>query len=152
VRWIGGGLLAVLLAILIAWVVGRQQASAERDRLETALQAAEVRLNVLEARRLLHHAILQLEARNFGSAQQHAERATRFLEASKDGAGDETTETVLTQLKEFRTSVDPDVGRQVATLVHLARALDDRIPVPEQPYGLTPAAPLAEQAVSAPAK
>lgn len=145
-------MLAVVLAVFIAWLAGARQGSVERERLEAELASAEVRLNVLEARRLLHQAIFQLEARNFGSAQERAERAARFLEASKDGAGDAATETILVQLKEFRTSVDPDVGRQVATLVHLTRALDDRLPVPEQPYGLAPATAPESQTLSAPAE
>lgn len=38
--------------------------------------------------------------------------------------------------REFRTRVDPDIGKQIGILVALARTLDEQFPPPERPYGV----------------
>lgn len=146
-----------LLAVFIAWHAGKYAGSAQQQRLEANLSRADARLNAMEARRLIHRSILELEARNFGTAQAFAHKAAQFLAAAAEDAGtedagtkdadagkagaeqadgDRALQATLTALREFQARVDPDVGKQVATLVSLARSLDERFPPPEHPHGI----------------
>lgn len=150
IRWVGGIAVAATFALLIAWQIGVQGGRRERDRIEAERDAALSRLNLLEARRLLHEAIVQLEARNFGSAQERVERAAQFLAAGQVADAKEGEDTLLTQVREFRTQVEPDVGKQVARLLHFARALDDRSPPPAVPFGVAAPAEEGAEADSAP--
>lgn len=129
--------MGAVLAVFIAWHAGKYAGSSQQERLEEDLSRADARLNALEARRLIHRSILELEARNFGTAQALAERATQFLTAVAEQAeGEEALQTTLTELRAFQARVDPDVGQQVATLVALAQRLDERFPPPERPHGI----------------
>lgn len=141
--WIGGAAVGAVLAVLIAWQVGQFQSRGEVDRLTSELIWADARLNALEARRLIHRATLQLESRNFGSAQQLVDEAKRFMAASENGIGDEAAAKLISELEAFETNVDPNVGKQVAKLVALAKALDELVPAPELPHGVEPTAPAA---------
>ena len=83
-------LAVVLTATGIAYLVGRLQTAERIDaaKAETreALEAkagAERTLLRLEARRRLHLAIMALDRRNFGIAEQHLTAAARLLESSK---------------------------------------------------------------------
>lgn len=140
VLWIGGAALGAVLAVLIAWQVGSYQSRSEVERLGGELIRADARLNALEARRLLHSATRQLEARNFGSAQEQVNGAKRFLAASRELAEDAALAELLPQIEAFQTNVDPNVGKQVARLAQFMETLDERLPTPEQPHGVAPPA------------
>lgn len=144
VLWIGGAALGSVLAVLIAWQVGVHQSRAEVERLSEELTRADARLNALEARRLLHRAVLQLESRNFGSAQERVDGAKRFLAASQELTEDAALADLLAQVEAFQTNVDPNVGKQVARLAQLMTTLDEHLPTPELPHGAPPPEPPPE--------
>jgi|SoiMethySBSTD1v2_1073268.scaffolds.fasta_scaffold23567_3 uncharacterized protein HemX len=93
----GGGfkraaiVLAVMLAgVGIAYGYGRFQTSSKIEaaeqkatQAEQARDAAEARALRLEARRRLHLALIQLEQRNFGIAEQHLTAAAALLGRGK---------------------------------------------------------------------
>lgn len=152
IAWIAGGVVVALLAVFIAWHAGKYAGSSQQQRLETDLSRADARLNALEARRLIHRSILDLEARNFGTAQAHARKAAQFLTAvaedvgtedvgagkagTEQADGEQALQATLTALREFQARVDPDVGKQVAALLALAQSLDEQFPPPERPHGV----------------
>lgn len=94
-RWqrvlIGVGLW--IASLLGAYVFGRVQAQTEIERAKEETRAAEARVEAerkgtaelrreisrLEARRKLHLALIALEERNFGTAQQHLRAAGKLL-------------------------------------------------------------------------
>jgi hypothetical protein len=136
VLWTLGGLVGTALAVFLAWQMGAHEVRTELREVRGHLHQAEGRLNALEARRLIHQTILQLEARNFGSAQDKVARAGEFLAAAAKAAPDAGTyEAPLAQLQAFQTQVDPNVGEQITTLVRIAHELDEQLPTPAAPHG-----------------
>jgi uncharacterized protein HemX len=93
----GGGFKRALIVIAVvlasvgaAYGFGRLQTSSKIDaaeqkaaQAEQTAAAAETRVLRLEARRRLHLALIQLEQRNFGIAEQHLTAAGALLEKTK---------------------------------------------------------------------
>jgi hypothetical protein len=129
-------LLVVAASIGIAYGAGRLQtssaiASAEQRASEalTAKSAAEAQLAQvqarLEARRRLHLALLQLEERNFGTAEQHLSAAAALLAKSKP---DGELEKLRADLAAARLKASDDVAAQRAKIAGWISRFDALVP------------------------
>jgi hypothetical protein len=133
-------LLVVAASIAIAYGAGRLQTSSAIDAAEAkaaeALKAkslAEEQLGQaqgrLEARRRLHLAVLELEARNFGTAEQHLSAAAALLAKSKP---DGELEKLRAELAGARLKASDDVAAQRAKIAGWISRFDALVP-PAQP-------------------
>ncbi len=84
----------------------------------------------LEARRQLHLALLALDERNFGIAQQHLAQAGTLLSAPGTPAD---VSTLGGQVKALTVVAAGDIGQQRAQLLDLARRFDVLVPPPALP-------------------
>lgn len=98
-----------------------QEASAQRS--EEATQLSE-RIQTLSARRTLHHAIMALEARNFGIAKDTLARAGKELESATK---DEELKSAARRIASFPVDVTADIGAQRDALLDLTRSVDQRL-------------------------
>lgn len=98
-----------------------QEASAQRG--DEAKQLSE-RIQALSARRTLHHAIMALEARNFGIAKDTLARAGKELESATK---DEELKSAARQIASFPVDVTADIGAQRDALLALTRSVDQRL-------------------------
>ncbi len=118
------------LAVQAKVTVARDALQKEHEAVVERVRGAEARINVLEARRMIHRAVLELQARNFGTAEQVARRAGEFLPEESPELSD-----ARVSLLEFSSKVTPDVGEQIAVLEAAARTIDETLPLPAQPLG-----------------
>ena len=65
-----------------------KQEGEETNKLRTELASTRMKLLRLEARRELHKALLALDQRNFGIAQQHVELSGKLLDSSHPSDGE----------------------------------------------------------------
>ena len=93
---------------------------AERDR----------RIAHLEARRLLHLALLALDERNFGIAQQRLAQAVALLSAPGT-PGD--LAALSGQIKAVNVVAANNIGQQRTQLLDVARRFDTLVPPPNAP-------------------
>lgn len=133
---------AGLAALGAAYGAGRLQTSQKIDaaREETAgvtraKQATEQTLTEerskvhrLEARRQVHLALLALEKRNFGIAQEHLERAAKLLAGHVSGE----LESVRASLASFKLLATEDLEAQRGRLLEVTRRFDAALPAPAQ--------------------
>jgi uncharacterized protein HemX len=133
-----------LVAIAVAYGVGRVQggqatsaaderakaAASEREKAGQALSDEKGVTQRLEARRRLHLALVALDERNFGIAEQHVAAAGKLIQKSgapKDGEmaklGDE--------LASGRLVATEDVGSQRSKLLGWAKRFDATMPPAE---------------------
>jgi hypothetical protein len=122
----------VAAAVGIAYGAGRMQtasriAAAEQQasKAQQASETLEARVLRLEARRRLHLALIQLEERNFGSAEQHLKAAAVLLERSKPEGELEKLRALLAQA---RLKAGDDIAAQRAWIVSWATHLDTLMP------------------------
>lgn len=143
------GVSAAVVAIGVAWGIGRFQGNAKVEEAErrasaaasasaSAVAASSVAAEVergkvarLEARRRLHLAIIALEDRNFGIAQEHVAAAKAFLLAAK--GGDPEVQKLATDLDAFKVVATEDVGDQRKAILAFCKRLDDAMPPPKAP-------------------
>ncbi|HLV65702.1 MAG TPA: hypothetical protein VKY73_07805 [Polyangiaceae bacterium] len=132
---IGAGVGIALL--LGAYVFGRVQAQSEIDSAKQQTQAAEARaenerkisaglrrdMARLEARRQLHLALLALDERNFGTAQQHLRAGAKLL--SEDGSA--PLGEIGKRIAEKQLVATEDVGDQRAQILAAIRTLDEQL-------------------------
>lgn len=85
----------------------------------------------LEARRRLHLAMIALEDRNFGIAQEHVGAANAFLSSAK--GADPEVQKLATDLGAFKIVATEDVGDQRKALLSFCKRLDDAMPPPKAP-------------------
>lgn len=79
----------------------------------------------LEARRHLHLALLDMEARNFGMAQEHATQAGALLVAS---APEGEMKQLAQEVKAFRLTASEDQSSDRKTILGFAEKLDKLMP------------------------
>jgi hypothetical protein len=143
------GVSAALVAVGVAYGVGRVQGSGQIDQAESraraaasasasAVAASNVAVDIergkvarLEARRRLHLAIIALEDRNFGIAQEHIGAAQAFL-ASAKGA-DPEVQKLVADLGSFKVVASEDVGEERKVVLAFCKRLDDAMPPPKAP-------------------
>jgi uncharacterized protein HemX len=135
----GGGFKRALIVILvvlasagIAYGFGRLQTSSKIDaaeqkaaEAEKTAAAVEARVLRLEARRRLHLALVQLEQRNFGIAEQHLTAAGALLEKSKPEAD---LGQLRTELAGARLKASDDIAAQRAKIAAWAARFDELSP------------------------
>lgn len=143
------GVSAAIVAVGVAYGVGRFQGNAKVDDAERRANAAASasasavasssivadvergKVSRLEARRRLHLAIIALEDRNFGIAQEHVGAARAFLATAK--GGDPEVQKLATDLEAFKVVATEDVGDQRKALLAFCKRLDDAMPPPKAP-------------------
>jgi hypothetical protein len=115
-RWprVVGISLLLMVTHATAWGIGRMQgwwatraAEAKTERLSTEMIAVKETVLRLEARRLLGQAQDSLDARNFGTAQQQVQQASRLLGASHPPPD-------LSSLAEALTKYQPVIAQDLA--------------------------------------
>lgn len=135
------GIAAAAVLFLLGWMMGRGPAAdLERERDE-----ARARVAILSAEAAAYRSAVALEARNFGTANDHLRRAGAALATLP--AGDEVpglSEEAVASLGEVRTALDAtdlnvavDVESQRATVLRLAGRLDE-IAAASAPMAATP--------------
>lgn len=130
--------LAAALVLSVAYAVGRLQTSKAIDAAESetaeavnATKAVEQTLaserntiKKLEARRQLHLALLALDKRNFGIAQEHVDVAARLLNGHVSG----DLEAIRSSLSGFRLLATEDLEVQRAKVLDWAGRFDVAMP------------------------
>ena len=135
---VGGVALATLAT---AYGVGRLQGAAntraaderaqgevdKREQTEGALASEKARVQRLEARRRLHLALLALDDRNFGIAQEHVTAAGKLLTASAPEKDSELSK-LASEITSEKLVATEDLGVQRGRLVGWARRMDAAMP------------------------
>ncbi|MGZ3451660.1 MAG: hypothetical protein ACXVEF_18760 [Polyangiales bacterium] len=142
------GITVALACVGIAYGVGRMQtagkiedankrASAAESASAAAASSVRVQLEIekatvarLEARRRLHQALMALDDRNFGTAQEHLAAAKSWLSGAK-GADPELTK-LSTDIDALKLVATEDVGEQRTKVLAIVKRLDELVP-PAQP-------------------
>lgn len=143
------GVGAAVLAVGVAYGVGRFQGNGKIDEAErrataaasasvSAVSASSVAVDIergkvarLEARRRLHLALIALEERNFGIAQEHVGVAKAFLVSAK--GVDPEVQKLGAELDAFKVVASEDVGEQRKALLGFCKRVDDAMPPPQAP-------------------
>ncbi len=139
-RWavLGGLILVVLVVVFLAGVVvGRAPAPELRERAESAelaesqalerVQALEGRLHGEQALTLLYRGLIDLDARNFGTANERIDAAVNHLgqvDAAAMGADARDFEALRERLGELDIRVAADMAEQRNILTGLAQELN----------------------------
>jgi hypothetical protein len=136
---IGAGVGLVLLAV--TYGVGRYQgaqtagaadhraeaADGERAKTEATLSSERARATQLEARRRLHLALMALDARNFGIAQEHVTEAGKLIQKSAP-AKDSELAKLGDELATTRLVATEDLGSQRSKLLAWTQRFDSALP------------------------
>lgn len=122
---------------LAATQARERAAGARAEATQRALTAWERRGAALEARRRLSLAIEQLDARNFGIAQEHLRAAGAALE----GETDTDLSLLSTQLSDVTLEIGPNVADHRALALNAARRVDEALPLLLVPEVEEPAEP-----------
>jgi hypothetical protein len=107
--------LGVVLAVLVAGTAGWVWASSGRWETERALQASELRNELLEARALLLEARLSVYDLNFGDASRHFEGAKDLLRRAGERLKAQGREDEVKRLDSAVTTID-DAQRMAGQL------------------------------------
>jgi hypothetical protein len=107
-RVVLGAIVAVLVALLVGWIWGASGTST----LERSLQAAELRINLLEARSAVLGARVDLYSVNFGDAIRHLEEGREYVRRAITALQGSGREAEAKQLEPAATSIDE--ARQLA--------------------------------------
>lgn len=138
------GVSVALVCVGVAYGVGRMQTAGKIEEAEKRVHAAEsasasaasnVRMQLevekatvsrLEARRRLHQALIALDERNFGTAQEHL-AAARSLLASSKGQDPELTK-LSADIDALKLVATEDVGEQRTKVLAIVKRLDELVP------------------------
>lgn len=130
VTWGGAAIILALVLFLAGLLTGRSPVGDLRTQAQAAEQravAAESRAHALEAVALLYRAVLDLDARNFGIANEHVRAAVQALDeadAATFGIDAEAVAEVRASLAQMDIRVAEDLEPQRAALLEQARRLD----------------------------
>lgn len=137
-----------VVAVAVAYGVGRlqgwqttRQAEATIESLQQGnkeaskecgakLAAQGRRVERLEARRQLSIALLSLDERNFGIAEQHIELAAKLLRKSESDPQSELR-AISEGLSKFRLVATENLAQQRETMFSWARRIDEVVPPPK---------------------
>lgn len=136
---IGAGVGLALLAV--TYGVGRYQgaqtagaaderakeAANERAKSETSLSSERARVTQLEARRRVHLALIALDARNFGIAQEQLTNAGKLIQNSAP-AKDSELAKLGDELASSRLVATEDMGSQRSKLLAWTQRFDAALP------------------------
>jgi hypothetical protein len=136
VAWGGGLLLLVLIVFGVGWMMGARpidslsrdvaQAEARAEANVLLAESLEARLDAHRALSLLYRTMLDVDARNFGTANQRLDEAAAALaQVDPDAIGPAGTdlEDLRRQLGELDIRVAEDLAEQRSVLAELARRL-----------------------------
>ena len=136
VAWGGGLLLLALVVFGLGWMMGARpidDLSRDVEQAETRAEAnallaggLEARLHAHRALSLLYRTMLDVDARNFGTANQRLdEAATALAQVDPDAIGPSATdlEGLRRELGELDLRVAEDLAEQRSILADLARRL-----------------------------
>lgn len=129
VFWGGVVIILLLVSFVVGYVVGVRRIGDLTRRMEQAearVDAVEARRHAYEALSLLYRTLLDVDARNFGIANQRLDSATAVLGRVNPvalGADAATLETLRSDLVQLDVRVASDLARQRTTLSHLAQRL-----------------------------
>lgn len=142
--WLLTAMAALLLALLI-FLAGRWQErasatserdalraeiatlSADRDRVRDELAAAQDRIALLHARSLVFETALDLERRNFGTANTRLDETERLLASVRDASALPRLEALRSEIAGTDLRVASDLARQREMVLGFAAALDSII-------------------------
>lgn len=148
-KQIGIALGVALVALGAAYGIGRVQTAGRIDEAErraataastsaSAVDVARVNLDIcrgnvtrLEARRQLDLALIALDERNFGIAQERLDAARAFL-ASTKGADPELAK-LAADVEATKLVAAEDLGDQRKRLLGFLKRLDELVPPPKSP-------------------
>jgi hypothetical protein len=136
VVWGGGLLLLLIVTFIVGWTVGARPIDDLRHGVEQAEARAEAsgliageleaRLHAHRGLSLLYRTMLDVDARNFGTANQRLDEAAAALaQVDLDAIGPAATELedLRRELGELDLRVAEDLEEQRSTLAELARRL-----------------------------
>ena len=132
---------SVLLLILAAYVAGRLQTAAKIEDAESRVeraqsgqqqqadetQSAQAVVMRLESRRRLHLALVAMEERNFGIAQQHLSAAGGLL-AKAEPSTDSELGRLGAAIRKHKLVATEDVGAQRRKVLGWVRTFDELVP------------------------
>ena len=105
----------------------------ERDRATAELASARQQIALLRARSLLFETALDLERRNFGTANQRLDAAAEQLAAAQAAGGAGPIESLRSAIADVDLRVAADLGEQRTTVLDFASRLDRIIGTPPAP-------------------
>lgn len=136
VVWGGGLLLLALVVFGVGWVVGArpidtlsrdvEEAEARAEANALLAEGLDARLDAYRALSLLYRTMLDVDARNFGTANQRLDEAAAALaqvDPNAIGAAGTDLEDLRRELGELDLRVAEDLAEQRDTLAELARRL-----------------------------
>lgn len=142
VFWGTGFLILLVASFAVGFAVGTrpinsltqrmEQAQATAGETEARATALEARLHASEALSLLYRTLLDVDARNFGMANQRLDAATAALgRVNRQALGADAAEldAILRELTELHVRVAADPTGQRATLSGLAQRLAEALGV-----------------------
>lgn len=119
----GAGRLQTARAIDSAEAKAAEVSRAEKAALER-VTAEQNTVKKLEARRRLHLALIALDQRNFGIAQEHLTEGARLLEGHTTG----DLEEIRASLASLKLVATEDLETQRSKILQLVRRFDDALP------------------------
>lgn len=130
-----------VLALAVAYTVGRvqtashvteakqkvQQIDKSQKQTRSQLDSEKALVDRLEARRRLHLALLAMDQRNFGIADQHMHVAARLLARSKPAAGSDLAK-LQHRVAAFKLVATEDLAGQRQKILDLVHRFDELVP------------------------
>ncbi len=134
-----------VLALVVAYTVGRVQTAShvteakrqveqiDKSQKQTKgqLDSEKALVDQLEARRRLHMALLAMDQRNFGIADQHMQAAAKLLARSKPAAGTDL-DKLRGEVASFKLVATEDLAGQRQKILDMVHRFDELVP-PEKP-------------------
>jgi hypothetical protein len=126
---VGAGVLVVLFALLVGWLLGRAPVGDLQSRVQTVEQQrdqAAARAEAGEALALLYRSVLDLDVRNFGTANDRLNRSAALLgavDARALGVSPEALAELQQALAEKDIRVAEDLDQQRAQVLGYAQEL-----------------------------
>lgn len=123
-----------LVVFLIGWFVGRSPVGELRDRAEsaeTSLALGQDHLHMAEASSMLYRTALDLDARNFGTANDRLDEATALLE--RVGLVGSQLDSLRSAMASTDLSIASDLAGQRAVVLGFAETLQSLMPSVETP-------------------
>lgn len=103
----------------------RGKTEAEAQSIKRDLDAANAKIKQLDARRHLHLALMSMEQRNFGIAQEHVTSAGTLLQASSPEG---ELKKLADELRAFKLTASEDQSKERQALLGFAEKLDKILP------------------------
>jgi len=128
--WAGAALALALVLFLVGWFVGRGPVGELRERAgaaETRAAAVEGRAHAYEALSLLYRTAIDLEARNFGVANERLQAAAAALGRADGAAPGAGFGEVRQRVAATNLAVAEDLDGQRTAVLGYARDLSERL-------------------------